>query len=187
MRGARRYVGLCYPFDRSTDILQNVLCSRLLASHSVQRSGIPADLPRYLEKLMRVIHQFPIAEPLHAMREIVAQQTAGVLELVSQNVLADFINTCKRLTKDSPSHWHEAAIISINISSAVCDEVFFKAPGYPKDMANPTCSDVLCEWACKLLRHFDGLKAPRVLHSIGTSALVAEPGHANSTLHQSLE
>ena len=122
---------------------------------------------------MRLIHRFPTTTLLHTMRDIIAQQSARVLELVSQDALVDFIKTCKALTKDdtpnNPSNFHEAAVISVNISSAVCDEVFFKAPGYPKDMANPKGSDVLCKWAIKLSRHFDGLKAPRVLHSLGMS------------------
>jgi hypothetical protein len=116
----------------------------------------------YLEKLLRAVHRFPTTDLLYAIRGIIAKQSIQVLELVSEDTLVDFIKTCRLLTKDNNCHLHEAAIISINISTAVCDDIIFKAPGSRESIG----SNTLGEWAKKLLSHVDGPKAPRLLHSI---------------------
>lgn len=141
------------------------MCVRLLAVQSLRDSGVPLDLPRYLEKLLRVVHQFPTTDLLYAIRSTIAKQKIRVLELVSEDVLVDFVKTCKLLTNENTSRWHEAAIISINISSAVCDDVVFQVIRSPKT-ADIGSLGALGAWAVKVLLLFDSVKAGRVLHSL---------------------
>jgi hypothetical protein len=120
---------------------------------------------------MRATHQFPNTDLLHGLREIVAMQSAQILDIVNEDVLEDFIKTCKLLTKDSTSNWHEAAIVSINIGSAICDDMFFDSPGWPqRKMPMSDRSNTFGDWSANLLAYFHGPKAVRFLHSIGMAA-----------------
>lgn len=117
---------------------------------------------------MRATHEFPNADLLHGLREVVAMQSADILDAVTKETLEEFIKTCKLLTKDSTSNWHEAAIVSINIASAVYDGMFFDEPGWPQRMVPVSeRSDLFCDWGRKMTAYFQGYKAVRFLHSIG--------------------
>jgi hypothetical protein len=118
---------------------------------------------------MRATHEFPNADLLHGLREIVAMQSADILDVVPEDVLEEFIKTCKLLTKDSTSNWHEAAIVSMNIGSAVYNAMFFDEPGWPQRKAPVSeRSDAFGHWGEKMMAYFQGYKAVRFLHSIGT-------------------
>lgn len=119
---------------------------------------------------MRATHQFPNADLLHGLREIVATQSAQILDIVNEDVLENFIQTCKLLTKDSTSNWHEAAIVSINIASAIVDDMFFDSPGWPqRKVPMSERSNSFGDWGANMLAYFHGHKAVRFLHSIGTA------------------